>query len=65
MKVQDILNLIEDSRLYIRILEYTDLILRGEFTKSDLIYNTKFKNAKIKFLNVQYLDGKRTLVLYI
>ena len=73
MKVKDILNKINDTKLYIEIKEIESGASYGINTLNDLlnllnmnnlIYcgnNLKYK--EIKSLNVQYIKGKRLLVL--
>lgn len=65
MKVKNILKYIEDLKLYIEFIDLQSGASYGFFTKNDLIYNTKHHNDKIKKINVQYINSKRLLVLYI
>ena len=65
MKVKDILKKINDYKLYIELIEEKNYIILGIYTKNDLIYNDKFRNCDIKNINVQYINNKRTLKLYI
>ena len=65
MKIKDLLKKIEDCKLYIELIDYKNYASYGFYTKSDLIYNNKYNNCLIKKINVQYIDKKRTLILYI
>lgn len=65
MKVKDIIKLINDCKLYIEFIDKQSGASYGFYSKNDLIYNDKFSNDKIKKINVQYFDGKRTLIIYI
>ena len=65
MKVKDILKLINDTKLYIEIIDEQSGASYGFYNKNDLIYNDKFNNCKIKKISVQYFDSKRVLILYI
>ena len=67
MKVENILKLINDKKLYIE-LKYTPENGGGSFgffTKNELQYNDKLKNRKIEKINVQYINNKRILVLEV
>lgn len=65
MKVNKLLQLITDSKLNIEFIDSKGMMSYGFYTKNDLIYNTKFNNSIITSMNVQYIDNKRLLVLYI
>lgn len=65
MKVKDIIKKIDDKKLYIEIVENGSGASFGFYTKNDLIYNDRFNADTIKSINVQYIDGKRLLVLKI
>ena len=65
MKVKDILKLINASKLYIEFRSEQCGASYGFYNKNDLIYNDKFNNDKIKKINVQYINNKRLLILYI
>ena len=65
MKIKDLLKKIDDCKLYIEIIDRNTFGSYGFFTKNELIYNNKYNNCLIKKINVQYIDGKRTLILYI
>lgn len=63
MKIKQIIEKIDDPKLYIEIID-KDYISYGLYTKNELIYNTKFNNDKILSIDVQYFN-KRVLILYI
>lgn len=67
MKIKDILKKIDDSSLYVEIREKSSDITIINCKKNDplIVYNNTLKNNKIKALNVQYLNNKRTLIIYI
>lgn len=67
MKIKDILKKIEDTGLYIEIIDTESGASYGFFRKNDslLVYNNKLKNKNIQKLNVQYINNKRILILYI
>ena len=66
MKVNDILKKINDPALYIEIISEESGASYGIFKKNDplLVYGDK-KKKTIKSLNVQYINNKRILILYI
>lgn len=67
MKIKNILELINDPKIYIEI-KYTPENGGGSFgffTKSDLYYNDNLKNRKVEKINVQYIDDKRLLILEV
>lgn len=66
MKVLDIIKKIDDTKIYIEIINADDASY-GIFTKNDplLVYNNNLKNKTIKNINVQYFNNKRLLVLKI
>ncbi len=67
MQVKNILQLIEDPKIYIE-LKYTIDEGGGSFgffTKNELYYNDKLKNKKIKKINIQYINNKRLLILEV
>ena len=65
MKVKDILKKINDKKLYIEFIDNQTGASYGFYSKNDLIYNDRFNNDTIKNINIQYIDNKRLLVLYI
>jgi hypothetical protein len=65
MKVKDILKKIEDPKIYIEFKDIQSYCSYGFYTINELKYNDKYKNDNIKKINIQYIDNKRLLVLYI
>lgn len=65
MKVKDILKKLEDPKIYIEFKDIQSYCSYGFYSKNDLIYNDKYNNENIKKINIQYIDNKRLLVLYI
>lgn len=65
MKVKDILNKINDTGLYIELIDIESGASYGIFKKNDalLVYDNEKKNKKVKKINVQYYQGKRLLML--
>ena len=65
MKVNDILNKINDLGLYIELVELPDLVSLGVYHKNDqhYVYNKSLLNKKVKKINVRYCEDKRVLVL--
>ena len=66
MKVNDILKKINDPMLYIEIINKETGSSYGIFKRNDplLVYSDK-KKKTIKSLNVQYINNKRILIIYI
>ena len=67
MKVKDILQKINDPKIFIEI-KYTIEEGGGSFgifTKNDLHYNDNLKNKKIEKMNIQYITNKRLLILEV
>lgn len=66
MKALDIIKKIDDTKLYIEIID-ADGASYGIFTKNDplLVYNNNLKNKTIKNINAQYFKNKRLLVLKV
>ena len=66
MKVNDILKKINDPALFIEIINKETGASYGIFKKNDplLVYSDK-KKKTIKSLNIQYINNKRILILYI
>ena len=64
MKVYDVLKKINDLGVYIE-LKTKDGSSLGFYKKNDplIVYNNNIKNKSIKDINVQYIQGKRLLVL--
>ena len=67
MKIKDILKKVTDFGLYIEIINLESGASYGIFKKNDalLVYNNSLKNKNIQKINVQYINNKRILVLYI
>lgn len=65
MKVKSLLKKIEDPKIYIEFIEKGSGASYGFYTKNDLIYNDKFSNYNIKKINIQYINNKRLLIIYI
>lgn len=65
MKVKDILRKLEDKKIFVEFIDNQSGASYGFYSKNDLIYNNKFNNDTIKKINIQYIDNKRLLVLYI
>lgn len=65
MKVKDILKKINDLGLYIEIIDAESGASYGIFKRNDslLVYNNELKNKNIKKINIQYIKGKRILLL--
>lgn len=61
MKIRDITKLIQDTKLNIEIID-RDFISYGFFDK-DSIKQSKHINDTIDNINVQYIKGKRLLVI--
>ena len=67
MKINDILKLINDPKIYIEI-KYTPESGGGSFgifTKSELYHNDNLKNRKLEKINIQYINNKRLLILEV
>lgn len=65
MKVKDILKKITDSKIYIEFIDMQSGASYNFYTINELKYNTKFRNENIKKINIQYIQNKRVIVLYI
>lgn len=67
MKIKDILKKVEDVGLYIEIIDIESGASKGIYKKNDalLVYNNELKNKNIQKMNVQYINNKRILILYI
>lgn len=65
MKVKDIIKKITDSKIYIEFIDQQSFASYGFYTINDLKYNDKFNNDIIKNINIQYIDNKRVILLYI
>lgn len=65
MKVKSLLKKIEDPKIYIEFIEKGNGASYGFYTINELKYNVKFRNENIKKLNIQYINNKRLLVIYI
>ena len=65
MKVKDLIKKIEDQKIYIEFIDLQSNSSYGFYNKNDLIYNDKFNNYKVKKINIQYIQNKRLLVIYI
>ena len=67
MKIKDVLKKINDSGLYIELIDVESGASYGIFKKNDplLVYNNELKNKNIKKINVQYYQGKRLLILVV
>lgn len=64
MKVYDILPLITDVKITINLIELSTSFDYGRYTK-ELLTKSKLYDKKIKKLDIQYLNNKRILKLYI
>lgn len=65
MKVKNLLQKIEDKKIYIEFIDNQSGASYGFYTINELKYNVKFRNENIKKLNIQYINNKRLLILYI
>ena len=65
MKVKDILRKLEDKKIFVEFIDNQSGASYGFYNINDLKYNVKFRNENIKKINIQYIDNKRLLVLYI
>ena len=65
MKVKDLLKKLgKNNNLYIEFIE-KDFASYGFYTKNELIYNDRFSNEKVKEFNIQYINKKLVLEIYI
>ena len=66
MKVKSLIKTLRnDPKIYIEFVDKKDFSSYGFYTKNDLIYNDKFNNCNVKGINIQYVNNKRLLVIYI
>lgn len=65
MRVRDILEKIEDVNLYIELRNLKSDESYGTYKKNELIHYYRFDYNTIKKINVQYIENKRTIVLYV
>lgn len=67
MKVLEIIKKINDNKCYIEIKENANNGggTHGFYTRSELIYNTNLNKRTIDSLNVQYIKGKRLLIINV
>lgn len=71
MKIKDILNLITDKHLYIELIEQDsgasfDILRANELKnliEQDKTMYTEFGEKTAKNINIQYVNGKRLLVI--
>lgn len=64
MKIYDIIHLITDVRIKIRLIELSTLFDYGCYKKENLV-KSKLYNKKIKKIDIQYYNENRTIVLYV
>ena len=64
MKVIDLVKKIEDTKLYIEIIEIGSYASFGFYNK-DTIKQCKFIKSTIAKINANYYDNKRLLEIYI
>lgn len=62
MKVKDILNLITDRHIYIELIEQNSGASFGIYTNKS-IFQRELVEKNVKEINVQYIDGKRILII--
>lgn len=62
MKIKDILNLIKDTKIYIEIIEKNSGASFGIYTNKS-VFQRELIEKNVKEINVQYIDGKRILII--
>lgn len=66
MRVKSLIKKLKnDPKIYIEFIDKQSFSSYGFYTKNDLVYNDKFNNYNVKDINIQYVDNKRLLVIYI
>lgn len=63
-KIRDLLKKFEDTKVYFEVIEHNSGASIGFFHKNELLASMYADFHAIK-LNVQYVDDKRLLVIYI
>lgn len=65
MKVKEIVRQITDPKLNIEIIEESGGASFGFYTKGEIFYQEKIMKATVKNINVQYIKGKRLLIIKV
>lgn len=61
MKIKDLVKYIDDFKLYIEVID--DQLTSYGFYNKDEIKQSKHINDNVKKINVQYINGKRLIVV--